>query len=55
MLESYLKKLDYMKSISEQAELNGLQEANFMPDHLQITLKSKKIRIWFKTGEIEQI
>lgn len=43
-----------MKSISGQAEQNGLKEASFMPDHLQVTLKNKKIRIWFESGKIEQ-
>jgi len=54
MLDVYFEKLDYIKSISEQAERNGLKDANFMPDHLQLTLRNKKIKIWFKSGKIEQ-
>ena len=53
MLDSYLEKLEYMKSIQEQAEQNGLGSADFMPDHVRIILKNKIIKIWYKNGKIE--
>lgn len=42
-----------MKGIVEQAESNGLIEADFEPDHLFLKLKNKKMKIWFNSGKIE--
>jgi hypothetical protein len=55
MFDVYEDKIGYMKSIVEQAESNGLVEMNVLPDKVEITLKNKKIRIWFHSGEIERI
>lgn len=55
MLDSYIQKLDYMKSISEQAEMNGLVDVNILPDKIELTLKNKKIIVWFKTEQVEEL
>lgn len=54
MLDTYIEKLDYMKGIVEQAAFNGLVDADFQPDHLLLKIKNKKMKIWFKSGNIEQ-
>jgi hypothetical protein len=53
MIENHLGKLDFVKSIIEQAENSGLVDLNVLPDRLDITLKNKKIRIWLKEERIE--
>lgn len=52
---AFQQKLDFMKAILEQAESNGLVDIDVKPDILDITLRSKKIRIHFKSGLVQEI
>lgn len=41
-------------SITMEAQFNGLRDFHITSNYIDITLKNKKVKIWYKDCKIEQ-
>lgn len=53
-MEQFTEKLQIMKDTISEAEQRGCSNIKIECDYTDITLKGKKVRVWYSSGLIEE-